>query len=81
MRNDVPPPSLSRRLLAGILYGPPYLLLLYILSAGPMYWRIHEAFQPGRFRGFVYYFYYPLVWANNIDYVSNFFDWYLDFWI
>ena len=75
------PSPLMRRLSSLALYGPPYLLLAYILSVGPMYWKIHEAYQISETKGFVYRFYYPIVLANEIEYVSNFFDWYLEFWI
>jgi hypothetical protein len=70
------PPRLKRFL----LYCVPYLLLAYILSAGPLYWQIQAAYcAHGSL--FLYYFYYPLVLANEIEYVRNFFDWYLQFWI
>lgn len=81
MSDELPPSPWPRWLTACALYGPPYLLLLYVLSAGPMFWHIQEAYQISETKGFIYYFYYPLVRANDIDYVANFFDWYLQFWI
>lgn len=74
--NERPEPNLMRP----VLYTLPYLLLAYILSTGPLYWQIYAAFNIHQ-GGLLYYVYYPLVLANNIDYVRNFFDWYLQFWI
>jgi len=72
--------KLKQRLLTCLIHGPIYLLILYILSVGPLYWKIHEAYHLEGSR-FLFYFYYPLVWAAEIDYVSNFLDWYIELWI
>ena len=63
-----------------VLYALPYLLILYVLSIGPMYWIIYEAYN---LEGstFAYWFYYPLVKASEIPFVARFLDWYLSFWI
>jgi hypothetical protein len=63
-----------------LLYCLPYLLLAYILSVGPLYWQIHAAYCV-RGSSFLYYVYYPIVLANEIPYVRNFYDWYLQFWV
>jgi len=62
------------------LYTLPYLFILYVLSVGPLYWPIYAAyFLDGSV--FLKWFYFPLVLACEIDYVANFFDWYLQFWV
>lgn len=68
------------RVLIGILYTLPYVFILYVLSIGPMYWTIYRAY---RLEGspLIRVLYYPLVRASEFDYVSNFFDWYIGFWI
>lgn len=64
-------------------YIIPYLLLAYILSAGPFYWHIHAAYiAEGDSSDFlVRAFYFPLVLAcESSDYIANFFDWYIMLW-
>ncbi|GAB4143343.1 MAG: hypothetical protein Tsb009_14360 [Planctomycetaceae bacterium] len=70
----------TRKLVIRVLYTLPYLFLAYILSAGPMYWEIYDAFQP---HGSVVIrrLYYPIVLAcEHSDYISNFFHWYAMLW-
>lgn len=80
MATDGPERSPLQRLLFRFLYALPYAFVAYVLSVGPMYWKICEAYELDGSQ-FVYYFYYPLVWAAGFDYVSNFFDWYISLWI
>ena len=71
-----PPKSIWRR----GFYIVPYALLVYVLSAGPLYWRIYDAFQP---EGSVFLrtLYYPIVFVcEHSDYASNFFHWYAQLW-
>lgn len=74
--DDSTPPSRLVRL----LYAIPYLLILYVLSVGPMYWKICEAYHLEGSR-LVYVLYYPLVRAAEINYISNFLDCYIELWI
>jgi hypothetical protein len=80
MTPELPTERSDPNLTRFVLYSLPYLLLAYILSTGPLYWQIYGAYCV-RGSGFLFYFYYPLVLANEIPYVRNFFDWYLQFWI
>ena len=79
MSAEPPKKSLQQRLIRFLLYANPYLFIAYVLSVGPMYWRIYDAYAEGS--GFLKWFYKPLVWASEIPYVSNFFEWYLQFWV
>ena len=66
---------------------PVYLVVVHVLSIGPMYWYesyvmydSHEyaVMNANRFS----LFYLPLVCAcENNKYVSDYVNWYLDFWI
>lgn len=57
------------------------LLLLYVLSTGPMYWLIHRAyFNVGGAR-FIAAFYYPIAWLCEFEPVSRWFDWYIGLWV
>lgn len=61
-------------------YIVPYVLVVYVLSAGPLYWQIYDSFQPEG-SAFLRGVYYPIVFAcENNDYVSNFFHWYAQLW-
>lgn len=76
--DESPPPQKSNWVRAVHLL--PYLLLLYVFSAGPLYWQIYDAFQP---EGSVLLrtLYYPIVFACEYnDYISNFFHWYAQLW-
>ncbi len=63
---------------------PVYLIVafaLYVLSAGPMYWLIYEAFflSDGSMIALLYL---PLGWlSSNSDIVSRWLDWYIGLWI
>ena len=58
-----------------------YLMLLYVLAAGPLYWQIYEAcLMDGS--PVLRVLYYPLLLAcEHSDYVSNFLHWYADLWV
>lgn len=71
-------PPISKTRIA--LYTLPYLLILYVLSIGPMYWVIYEAYNLEGSQ-FVRAFYYPLVIASEVPFIAKFLDWYLSFWI
>ena len=56
------------------------LFALYVLSAGPMYWVVYEAyFLEGD--PFVGQLYLPLVWASEIGPIGRFLEWYVGLWI
>lgn len=58
------------------------ILLVYVLSIGPMYWKIHEAYNVGSGSPFIARMYYPLVKASEwSDTVSDVLDWYVGLWI
>lgn len=57
------------------------ILLVYLLSTGPMYWRIHAAYN---FRGspFVAQLYYPVVkGCEASETFSDVLDWYAGLWV
>lgn len=73
-------PSPRKNRWVRLAYWLPYLLIAYVLSAGPMYWHIYDAFH-GDGSAFVFGFYFPIVSACEYsDYVSNFFHWYAQLW-
>lgn len=80
MEPEVAPSPPQNRKLRVALYALPYLFILYVLSIGPMYWVIYEAYNLQGSR-LVKYLYYPLVLASEIPYVAKFLDWYLSFWV
>ena len=66
------------------LWLPVYLAIamaLYILSAGPMYWTIYEAFFVGH-NPLIQTLYLPLVWlASNSDLFGQWMEWYVGLWV
>ena len=72
--------SPAKRHFIRFLYTFPYLLILYVLSTGPLYWQIYDAYQPDG-SVFLRGLYYPVILAcESSDYVSNFFHWYAMLW-
>ena len=56
-------------------------LLLYVLSTGPMYWTIYEAFHDNG-STFLAKLYFPIVLACQLsDTISNWFEWYIGLWV
>lgn len=56
-------------------------LILYVLSTGPMYWAIYEAFNTNG-SSFLAKLYFPLVLACQYsDPICTWFDWYLGLWV
>ena len=57
------------------------LFAVYVLSTGPMYWRIFEAYYLNG-SPFIAQLYYPLVIACEMsDTVNGFFNWYIGLWV
>lgn len=56
------------------------LLILYVLSTGPLYWEIYEAFHANG-SPWLAAFYYPVVLACQFEPVSDWFNWYVGLWI
>jgi hypothetical protein len=56
-------------------------LMVYVLSTGPLYWAIYEGFTDnGSY--FLARLYYPLVVAcKHSEVVCNWFDWYVGLWV
>ena len=72
--------SLAQRWQKILLHVGVYCFLLYVLSVGPLYWEIYAAYVLNQ-SPFLQWFYLPLVKASEIDYVSNFLNWYISFWL
>jgi hypothetical protein len=90
-------PSESRRLKAAAISAEPedpirdlvlriycrvmIVLMLYVLSTGPMYWAIFEAFNTSG-SSFLAKLYYPIALAcQHSDTICNWFDWYVGLWV
>lgn len=57
------------------------ILLAYVLSTGPMYWYIFEAYYLNG-STFIAKLYYPLVILCQLsDRINAFFDWYIGLWV
>jgi hypothetical protein len=63
---------------------PVYLLIaftLYVLSAGPMYWTIYEAYFLDGSR-WVSSLYFPLVLLSSVsDTFGRWMEWYIGLWV
>ena len=57
------------------------LLTLYVLSTGPLYWPIYDAYASNGGLALLYYLYYPLVKLNEVGFVSEWFNWYIGLWL
>ena len=69
------------RRLRSIVYRYLFLLLLYVLSIGPMYWKWFEALY-AEGSSFIIAFYYPLwLLAGAIPWLGHFLNWYVRLWI
>jgi hypothetical protein len=56
-------------------------LMVYVLSTGPMYWAIYEAFNTNG-HSFLARLYYPIVLACQLsDTICAWFDWYVGLWV
>lgn len=73
-------PSLRDRLLRMYCWTV-VLLALYVLSTGPMYWRIFGAYRLDE-SDFLQRLYLPLVLlCEQSQFISDWFDWYIGLWI
>ncbi|WP_166824386.1 hypothetical protein [Thalassoroseus pseudoceratinae] len=56
--------------------------LLYVLSTGPMYWPIYEAYNIGgrSIDRLIYFLYYPIVLLCEFDWIAGWFEWYVGLW-
>lgn len=54
--------------------------LAYVLSTGPMYWEVYEAYHANG-STWVALLYYPVVLACEFEPVATWFDWYVGLWI
>lgn len=55
--------------------------LLYVLSTGPMYWAIYEAFNTSG-SSFLAKLYYPIALVcQHSDLICTWFDWYVGLWV
>ncbi|MCA9071336.1 MAG: hypothetical protein KDA84_20555 [Planctomycetaceae bacterium] len=56
-------------------------LIIYILSTGPMYWLIFAGYQASG-SSFLANLYFPIVWAcEQSDLICTWFDWYVGLWV
>lgn len=56
-------------------------LILYVLSTGPMYWLIFAGYQASG-SSIIANLYFPIVWAcQQSDVICNWFDWYVGLWV
>ncbi len=56
-------------------------LILYVLSTGPLYWPIFEAFN-NRGSAFLAELYLPIAYAcDQNDTICDWFDWYAGLWV
>ena len=75
------PPAPPFRSLKRLLVQLAVLFVLYVLSTGPMYWWIFEAYYLGGSQ-FLAQLYYPLVIACEMsDTIGAFFEWYVGLWV
>ena len=57
------------------------ILILYVLSTGPMYWMVYEAFRANG-SVFLAKLYLPIVFACQYsDAICGWFDWYVGLWV
>jgi len=67
-----------------LLWLPAYLVIafaLYVLSTGPMYWAIYDAFfmEQGSLLAVLYL---PLVWlSSSSDTFAGWLEWYIGLWV
>jgi hypothetical protein len=84
LRADVPQPESAGRILMDLALRVycylVVLLFLYVLSIGPMYWHIYEAFFLER-RPLIGVFYLPLIVASEIEFIGDWLDWYVGLWV
>ena len=72
------PPDPRRRGWLGYLLWPVFLLILYVLSFGP----VAQYYQASAPPDFVATFYAPLqVACNAVPAFRSFFDWYVQLWV
>ncbi len=59
-----------------------FVLLVYVLSTGPMYWPIYEAYNVGgrSIDRLIYAIYYPIVLLCENDWIAGWFEWYVGLW-
>ena len=59
-----------------------FTLLIYVLSTGPMYWPIYEAYNIGgrSIDRLVYILYYPIVLLCENEWIAGWFEWYVGMW-
>ncbi len=70
-----------RDLLAKIYCRSLIVLILYVLSTGPMYWLVYEAFRANG-SVFLAKLYLPIVFACQYsDVICGWFDWYVGLWV
>lgn len=81
-REPAPPASKNtvRNLILRIYNRTLILFLMYILSTGPMYWYVYEAYNMGG-SSFLANFYGPIALMCQVDWIANWFDWYIGLWI
>ena len=76
-----PPPSHPLRDLVLRVYCYLVVLgVLYVLSAGPMYWAVYEAYHADGSR-FVAQLYLPLVLLSEFEPIGRVVNWYVGLWI
>ena len=67
-----------------LLWLPVYLLIalgLYVLSAGPLYWTIYEAYFLNA-NPWLSALYLPLVWLSGYsDLFARWMEWYVGLWV
>ena len=56
------------------------IFVLYVLSAGPMYWTIYEAFHVNESR-LIQAIYFPLVLLSEFEPIGRILNWYVGLWI
>ena len=75
-----PPPLSVRNVLLRIYNRTLIFLLLYVLSTGPMYWSVYEAYNMGG-SSFLARFYAPIAALCQVEFIADWFDWYIGLWV
>jgi len=69
-----------RRLISRIVRRVSLLLLVYVLSIGPMFWYWYESMYLGGSE-LIAKFYFPLLWTCQNDFIRDCVNRYIELWI
>ena len=81
MMTPIPISFRIQRFLRRLAIQLPIILVLYVLSIGPMYWYWFEAYHLGG-STFIAKLYLPLlIVCKKVDFISDWVNWYIGLWI